>query len=580
MPLMPSPRPTCSTSTAPSTPVARRFPARWRRSSVSGRGSIPFRLVTNTTSRSRAMLVQAAGGATVSASWPEELFTATLAGADLARERGHRVIAPFLPEAGAGGPDRVRAGRRHLRPADRPRTGTPMPSWLETSASGWTYDLLQEAFEYLMAGAELIALSRDRYWLRDGRLALDAGPFVAALEYATGVTRSSRASRAGTSSTRRSQSLGAIARRRGRHGGRRPLVGRAGRAAGGAPGLAGPNREVPGGRTRGRGGRPRPRALERRLAARGLIATVYLSPLSFAGVSLRFRPVLPLLVLACHPDSPLRAPPTRGRPAPPDVAPSGAVGRSSSAGHLRSGRAELVRPGRQRPPHPDPRPTVIQRELLFRPGEPYDSARVAESERNLRSAGRLPPGADRFGADRFRRRDAGADQGRLEHPGGLAVPERRRATSSSPSAWSRTTCSAPPRSASVRYRKTTDRTSVALGFRRPRLFAGRVGLAAGIRESLRRRGRGRGARAAVLLPRLRPSPSAWRARTATSGSSASSTVRTRRGTASPGATGWRGDRRLGAPGVDRGVSSARRHGTGACATTTSRRAYPPNSPGR
>jgi hypothetical protein len=32
-------------------------------------------------------------------------------------------------------------------------------------------------------------------------------------------------------------------------------------------------------------------------------------------------------------------------------------------------------------------------------------------------------------------------------------------------------------SAAVRYRKTTDRTTVALGFRRPRLFAGRVGIA-------------------------------------------------------------------------------------------------------
>jgi len=37
-----------------------------------------------------------------------------------------------------------------------------------------------------MSGASLIALSRDRYWLRDHRLALDAGPFIAALEFATG----------------------------------------------------------------------------------------------------------------------------------------------------------------------------------------------------------------------------------------------------------------------------------------------------------------------------------------------------------------------------------------------------------
>jgi ribonucleotide monophosphatase NagD (HAD superfamily) len=37
-----------------------------------------------------------------------------------------------------------------------------------------------------MAGAGFIALTRDKYWLKDDRLALDAGPFVAALEFATG----------------------------------------------------------------------------------------------------------------------------------------------------------------------------------------------------------------------------------------------------------------------------------------------------------------------------------------------------------------------------------------------------------
>jgi HAD superfamily hydrolase (TIGR01458 family) len=48
----------------------------------------------------------------------------------------------------------------------------------------WTYALLQQAFDHLMAGAALVALSRDRYFRQGERLALDAGPFVAALEYA------------------------------------------------------------------------------------------------------------------------------------------------------------------------------------------------------------------------------------------------------------------------------------------------------------------------------------------------------------------------------------------------------------
>jgi len=51
----------------------------------------------------------------------------------------------------------------------------------------FTYGRLDTAFRHLMAGAELIALSTNRYWQRaGGELSLDAGPFVAALEYASG----------------------------------------------------------------------------------------------------------------------------------------------------------------------------------------------------------------------------------------------------------------------------------------------------------------------------------------------------------------------------------------------------------
>jgi HAD superfamily hydrolase (TIGR01458 family) len=49
-----------------------------------------------------------------------------------------------------------------------------------------SYASLNIAFRHLMAGAELIALEKDRYWMdRDG-LSLSAGPFVSALEFATG----------------------------------------------------------------------------------------------------------------------------------------------------------------------------------------------------------------------------------------------------------------------------------------------------------------------------------------------------------------------------------------------------------
>ena len=53
---------------------------------------------------------------------------------------------------------------------------------------GFTYDRLNAAFRHLMDGAELIALQKNRYWRKEDGLSLDAGPFVAALEYASGTS--------------------------------------------------------------------------------------------------------------------------------------------------------------------------------------------------------------------------------------------------------------------------------------------------------------------------------------------------------------------------------------------------------
>ena len=52
----------------------------------------------------------------------------------------------------------------------------------------FAYARLNVAFRHLMAGAELLALQKNRYWRQKEGLSLDAGPFVAALEYASGKT--------------------------------------------------------------------------------------------------------------------------------------------------------------------------------------------------------------------------------------------------------------------------------------------------------------------------------------------------------------------------------------------------------
>lgn len=145
------------------------------------RAGIPFRFVTNTTSRPRSGLVERLRGYGFAAA-PEEVLTPVIAAARIARARGCSVVAPFLPAAAlADLSDLALVGGTSGLPADR----TPEAVLVGDLAERWTYALMQEAFAYVLDGALLIALSRDRYWRRGGVLALDAGPFVAGLEYAT-----------------------------------------------------------------------------------------------------------------------------------------------------------------------------------------------------------------------------------------------------------------------------------------------------------------------------------------------------------------------------------------------------------
>jgi phospholysine phosphohistidine inorganic pyrophosphate phosphatase len=146
------------------------------------REQVPVRLVTNTTSRSRAMLVERLEGYGFEVS-AEEVFTATLAGRALAGAAGHQCVAPFVLEPAL----QDMAGLELVGgTSGRPGGCVPQAVIVGDLGERWSFALLQEAFDYIMAGADLIALSRDRYWLNQDRLALDAGPFVAALEFATG----------------------------------------------------------------------------------------------------------------------------------------------------------------------------------------------------------------------------------------------------------------------------------------------------------------------------------------------------------------------------------------------------------
>jgi HAD superfamily hydrolase (TIGR01458 family) len=133
---------------------------------------LPLRFITNTTRQSRgALLRELAGRGIVIAE--EELLTPAAAAHDLLRARGlrpllliHPDLAPDFAGLDTSGPNAVVVG---------------------DAGDHFSYAGLNEAFRLLHRGAPLLALGRNRYFQGGDGLSLDAGPFVAALEYASGV---------------------------------------------------------------------------------------------------------------------------------------------------------------------------------------------------------------------------------------------------------------------------------------------------------------------------------------------------------------------------------------------------------
>jgi HAD superfamily hydrolase (TIGR01458 family) len=54
------------------------------------------------------------------------------------------------------------------------------------AGDSFTFDRLNQALRLILDGAEILALEMDRYWSEPHGLVLSTGPFVTALEYATG----------------------------------------------------------------------------------------------------------------------------------------------------------------------------------------------------------------------------------------------------------------------------------------------------------------------------------------------------------------------------------------------------------
>jgi phospholysine phosphohistidine inorganic pyrophosphate phosphatase len=135
---------------------------------------IPVCFATNTTRRPRSALVSRLGdmGFEIGA---DELHTAPLAAARWLERQGARRVSLLLAEATF---EEFAGFERDDREPDHVVVGD--------LAEAWSFEVLNTAFRALTRGARLVAIQKNRSWDAGQGLQLDAGPFVAALEYATG----------------------------------------------------------------------------------------------------------------------------------------------------------------------------------------------------------------------------------------------------------------------------------------------------------------------------------------------------------------------------------------------------------
>jgi HAD superfamily hydrolase (TIGR01458 family) len=135
---------------------------------------VSIRLVTNTTMRPRRSILERLERLGIEAE-PSELITPATLAASRCAQAGYKSVSLVVL-------DELREDLEGLE-----QHGDSVDAVIVGDLGDrWDYDVLNRAFRRLMDGADLIALQKNRYWETSEGLSLDAGPFVSALEYATG----------------------------------------------------------------------------------------------------------------------------------------------------------------------------------------------------------------------------------------------------------------------------------------------------------------------------------------------------------------------------------------------------------
>lgn len=138
---------------------------------------IPHLFTTNTSRMSRRDVVRHLARLGLSVE-PGRVLTAPLAAARWLRREGLTRVLLLLPES----------TREDFAELEVAGPGTEAEAVVVGDLGpGFTFERLNEAFRALRAGARLVAVHRNRYWIPEEGPTLDAGPFVVGLEYAARV---------------------------------------------------------------------------------------------------------------------------------------------------------------------------------------------------------------------------------------------------------------------------------------------------------------------------------------------------------------------------------------------------------
>jgi HAD superfamily hydrolase (TIGR01458 family) len=141
------------------------------------RAGIAFRLITNTTTKSRAALAATLRGGGFDVG-EDEVVTAVVATASYLRT-AHPGARVFVLSDGDASADMEGISLVDVEDADVVVIGGAGPDF--------TYPALNRVFRRLMAGATLVGMHRNLYWKTSQGWELDGGAFIVGLEEAAGV---------------------------------------------------------------------------------------------------------------------------------------------------------------------------------------------------------------------------------------------------------------------------------------------------------------------------------------------------------------------------------------------------------